>query len=236
MRNETSIDELWDSAPPDQDVFRLGQIAGLPEAAGRYLEHAIAPGTPLASAVRLRMHGEIKLRRWVPFTADQVIRSDHQMIWRASVRMHGMPVRGSDRLVNGEGAMRWKLFGMIPIAADRVMSGPAESIWLPSMLCRDDVKWSDPAKASLVVHGERVDLELMADNRGALESIKLRRWGNPEGGEFRYADFGGFVEEEKKFSDYTIPSRLRVGWHLGTDRFGSEREFFRLTIDDATFC
>jgi len=36
--------------------------ANLPSAARLYLEHSIAPGTPLASAVRLRIRGEIKLR------------------------------------------------------------------------------------------------------------------------------------------------------------------------------
>jgi hypothetical protein len=243
MKTETSIDELWDSALLGQAVFRPDQAASLPGAARRYLEHAIAPGTPLASAVRLQMHGEIKLRRWLPFTADQIIRSDREMIWRASVPMHGMPIRGSDRLVKGEGSMRWKLLGIIPIVtasgADITRSAAgriaAESVWLPSMLCRNDVTWSEPANASFMVHDERVELELVVDDRGALESVTLRRWGNPEGGEFRYADFGAFVEEEKKFSGYTIPSRLPVGWHVGTDRFESEGEFFRVTIDDARY-
>jgi len=62
------------------------------------------------------------------------------MIWSATVRMHAMPIGGFDRLVDDEGAMRWKLFGIIPIVT---ASGPditrsamgrvvAESVWLPS--------------------------------------------------------------------------------------------------------
>ncbi|MEO6194953.1 MAG: DUF6544 family protein, partial [Thermoanaerobaculia bacterium] len=73
MNQESSLDDLWASAPPATGVFEPGQLAHLPEAARRYLERAIAPGTPLASAVRLRMHGEIKLKGWLPFTAEQVI-------------------------------------------------------------------------------------------------------------------------------------------------------------------
>jgi len=52
------------------------------------------------------MHGEIKLKRWLPFTAEQVIRSDSQMMWKATVRRNGIPIRGFDRLVGGEGAMQ----------------------------------------------------------------------------------------------------------------------------------
>lgn len=66
----------------------------------RYLAHAIAPGTPLAGAVRLRMHGEIKLRGWMPFTAEQVLHRGRGMIWRATVRRRGLWIRGDDRLVD----------------------------------------------------------------------------------------------------------------------------------------
>src|ERR1022692_4923125 len=150
MSNKPALDELWSSVSPSQRTFERSQLSGLPEAARRYLTHAIAPGTPLASAVRLRMHGEIKLGRWLPFTAEQVIHWGRGMIWRATVRMYGMPITGFDRLLDGAGAMRWKLLGIIPImtasgpeitrsAAGRVT---AESVWLPSALCRDEVAWT----------------------------------------------------------------------------------------------
>jgi hypothetical protein len=65
MTQEISAESLWNRAPDGERVFGADQVAGLPEAARRYLRHAIAPGARLASAVRLRMHGEIKLRRWL---------------------------------------------------------------------------------------------------------------------------------------------------------------------------
>ena len=45
-------------------------------------------------------------------------------------------------------------------------------------------------------------------------------------------DFGGIIEEEGTFCGYTIPTRLRIGWYFGTERFESEGEFFRVTIVD----
>jgi hypothetical protein len=112
----TTLDSLWDFTPAAAGrMFHPEQIAGLPPVTQKYLEHAVAPGTRLANAVRLRMHGEIKLKRWLPFTAEQVIRRDRGMIWKATVRMFGLPIRGFDRLIDGEGEMHWKLLGLIPI-------------------------------------------------------------------------------------------------------------------------
>lgn len=247
MTRGPSLNGLWESVPSGLRPFRSSQLTGLAEAAWRYLEHAIAPGTLLASAVRLRMHGEIKLGRWLPFTAEQVIHWGQGMIWNATVRMNGMPIPGFDQLVNGEGAMRWKLFGIIPVmrasgpditrsAAGRVM---AESVWLPSVLCGDEVKWTAEdafhPHASLTVQGEAGELALNIDDNGGIKILTLPRWGNPGGTAFRYVDFGGVVEEESRFGAYTIPTRLRVGYYVGTDRFEPDGEFFRVTIDDAAY-
>lgn len=247
MTRAIALDELWESTPPCERVFAPGQLGGLPDPAQRYLEHTIGSGTRLASAVRLRMHGEIKLKHWFPFSAEQVIRSDGAMVWRARVQMYGLPIRGCDQLVDGQGEMRWKLFGLIPLvsaagpditrsAAGRVA---AESVWLPSRLCHDDVSWtaqdSSHARASFTVLDEQVEIALTVEDPGGLQSLTLERWGNPAGGAFGYADFGGVVEDEGTFGGYTIPTRLRIGWHFGGAGFDSRGEFFRVTIDDVRY-
>jgi len=241
-----SLDDLWISAGPGGRAFDPAQLSGLPEEARRYLTHAIAAGTPLASAVRLRMHGEIKLKGWHPFTAEQVILWNHGMIWRATVRMYGMPIRGGDYFIDDQGTMRWKLFGILPIVNE---SGPditrsaagrvnIESTWLPSVLCGEGVTWSASGTrlhAGFTAHGESAGIDYTVNASGQLESISMPRWGNPEGGEFHYAPFGGFVVEERTFTGYTIPTRMRIGWHFGTDRFEKDGEFFRVSIDDVAY-
>jgi len=57
--------------------------------------------------------------------------------------------------------------------------------------------------------------------------------GLPEGTEYHYADFGGFVESESTFGGYTIPTQLNIGWYFGTGSFESEGEFLRVKIDHA---
>jgi uncharacterized protein DUF6920 len=247
MTKQLSLNALWKSATSKEETFSLDGLSHLPEAARRYLEHAIAPGTAIASAVRLQMHGEIKLKSWIPFKAQQVICWERGLIWSATAWMNGLPIVGSDRLIDGVGAMQWKLLGMFPVmigsGSDITRSNvgrlQAESMWLPSVFCNDDVSWttidSSHLHSSFVVQSERAELDFTIDQTGRLKTVKLQRLGNPEGAEFHYMDFGAIIDEEGTFCGYTIPKCLRVGWYFGTEQFESEGEFFRATIDDAIY-
>src|SRR4051794_32674748 len=115
MNEELSLEDLWNSAPVGDRVFDPARLGRIPNQALRYLQHAIAPGTVLSNAVRLKMHGEIRLKGWLPFHAEQVIRWDRGMIWQAAVQMHGLSIRGGDSYLDGHGAMRWRLFGIVPV-------------------------------------------------------------------------------------------------------------------------
>lgn len=247
MSKPPSLDDLWNSALSSVCVFDPARVEGLPAGPRRYLQHAIAAETPLASCVRLRMHDEIKLKGWCPFSAEEVIGWEHGMIWRATVRMHGIPIRGGDSFVEVQGVMNWKLFGIILFihvsgpdinrsAADRIN---IEAKWLPSVLCGNGVSWtaSDAFRshARFDAHNESADIDCRIDEESRLKTINMPRWGDPGGAKFGYVSFVGIVEEEKSFGGYTIPSRTRAGWYFGTDRFESEREFFQVTIDDASF-
>ena len=243
-----SLDELWDAPSGERNVFEPENYLFLPESARRYLGHALAPGTPLAEAVRLTMHGEIKLGGyWRPFAAEQVIRPARGFLWSATVKQRGLPIRGSDRLIDGAGEMHWKLFGLFPlmnasgpnIARSAIGRFQAEAVWLPSMLCARDTLWTEAdgrrPRATLCTLGEETQLALEIEDSGRVAASSLLRWGNPDGGAYRYVPFGGHFDEERTFDGVTIPTRVRVGWHFGTPRFESEGEFFRATVESATF-
>lgn len=234
--------DLWES----RGKYDPEYVRELPKAAQRYLNHAIAPGTVLATSVKLQMHGEIKLDKWHPFRGEQIIHRTHEFVWRANTRMIGLPVRGFNRLVNGKAVMYWRALGLLPLKA---RSGPkfsrsiagravAESVWLPSTLCRADVRWTALTErrphVHVVLHREWAELALKIDETGRLERFSLLRLGDPQG-QFHYHPFGAMVEAEETFRGYTIPSRLRMGYFIGTDRFESEGEFLRITIDNAAF-
>jgi hypothetical protein len=75
------------TAAATAETFDPAAIRELPEPARRWLAHAIAPGTPLWSSVELTMHGQIKLGRWRPFTARQVLTPPDGYLWAARTRL-----------------------------------------------------------------------------------------------------------------------------------------------------
>lgn len=248
MRHDKTLTALWDSAPRTCDVFDPRSIDHLPPVAQRYLRHALAPGARVSTCARLTMTGTIKLDQgWCDFTAEQVLRWDRGFVWAARAKVNGLPVTGFDRLVDGEGAMRWKLLGLFPVVrADgpeiaRAAAGRlhAEAIWLPAALLGSDVSWADRGDghtvATLDAHGERSALELKTDATGAVQSCSLSRWGDMNTGEFGYHPFGGTAESELTFDGITIPVDLRVGWFFGTPRFDAEGEFFRCTLQTVEY-
>lgn len=248
MASKTSLNGIWSEAPSDGRSFDPEALSPhLPGIARRYLTHAIAPGTQLASAVRLSMHGEIRLKQWHPFVAEEVIRPDRGMIWQAKVRMFGLPITGFDRLIDGAAQMRWRLLGFVPLVQaqgpdiTRSATGrlAAETIWLPSFLCSDTVQWEErdasTANVRFLVAGEAMEIELATGGDGRLERVRMQRWGNPGGRPFHNAGFGAHVDDEATFGGYTIPSRIRAGWHIRDQGFAADGEFFRVTIDTAAF-
>ena len=247
MSSRNLLDNLWKSTEPANQIFDPERMSTLPAPALRYLMHSIEPGAPLARAVRLQMHGEIKLRHWSSFKAEQVIHTEGGMIWRATAWMSGIPIRGADRIIDGKGSMIWRLLGIIPVLK---ASGPditrsaagrlqGEYVWLPSRFALNDVLWtaqnSIHLKAQLTVAGFTETVALWLADEGRLLNISLPRWGNPEGNSFSLFEFGAKIEEERTFGAYTIPSKFRAGWYFGSDRFEEQGEFFRCTIDKADF-
>lgn len=248
MNDKRTLLELWETAAVASDSFDPRCVDGLPPAARRYLRRALAPGARLAQVARLGMHGTIRLGdAWHRFEAEQVLRWDRGFVWRASVRKGVTTIVGSDRWLDGEGAMRWKLLGVVPLlkagGPDITRSAAGrlhiESMWLPAVFLGQGVRWveSDAAhvQADVTAHGEASGLELALDEDGSLLSSKVTRWGNPEGGAFHYADFGAFVDEERTFDGITVPTALRVGWFFGGERFERDGEFIRINVDHAEF-
>ena len=67
---------------------------------------------------------------------------------------------------------------------------------------------------------------------GSYSARQSGRAGRFQGGGYGYIPFGGQIQEERAFGGYTIPSKVGVGWRLGTDRYF---ELFRARIENAVF-
>ena len=242
--------------PAGPGRFDPAELDGLPEPVRRHLGLAIAPGTPLATSARLRMRGSIKVGRWLPFRARQVLSPRDGFVWAGRA---AWLIAGSDRYLDGAGALEWKLAGLVTVAraegADVARSAAgragAEGIWLPTaLLPRFGVRWAAPATdaegsgeprggapvdrvtAAFTVGETPLELELRLDAAGRVVSLAFDRWGDPGGaGAFGWHRFGGQITGYASFGGLTVPSAGRLGWFWGTDRW-AEGEFFRYRITD----
>jgi hypothetical protein len=217
------------------------ELDTLPEAARRYFAHAMAPGAPLAQAARVRMRGQLKLgARWLPFRAHEVLAPRAGFVWAA--RVAGL-VTGSDHYVDADGALDWKLLGLIrvmhasgpDVARSAAGRGAAEGVWVPSaLLPRFGVDWSSETDDHIVANYriDDVDLELHCrlDAEGRLRSITFDRWGDPdETGSYGQHPFGVEVTGYDAFGPYAVPSAGRAGWFPHSDRW-PESVFFRYQL------
>jgi hypothetical protein len=226
------------TAATSVETFDPAAIVGLPEPARRWLGHAIAPGTPLWSSVELTMHGQIKLGRWRPFTARQVLTPPDGYIWAARTRLAGLPVTGYDQLSSGGGEMRWRLMRLIPVLN---ASGPdvtrsaygrlaGEIVLIPTAFRHASLsrgEHADTAVATWQLGDDTEAAELRIKPNGRLAEVRVNRWGNPGGAPFGRYPFGVRFEAESRFGGITIPTVFRAAW--------GESEFFRAEITGVVF-
>jgi hypothetical protein len=227
--------------PAPSERFTEAELDGLDPPVRRHLGHAIGPGTRLVKCARLNMRGRIKLGRWLPFRAHEVLCPHAGLIWTA--RVAGL-ITGYDQYLDGTGGMDWKLGGRLRVAheegADVSRStagrGGGEAIWLPTtMLPRCGIRWTTHDDAHISAHyelagGVPIEVRLRLGPDGSIRSLDFDRWGDPDKTvHWGWHPFGGVITAQRTFAGLTIPSRGRLGWHFGTDRW-PEGEFFRFTI------
>lgn len=228
--------------PAQPGVFSPGELDGLPEPVLRYLTAAVAPGTPLARTARIRMHGTIRIGRWLPFRAHEVISPHTGFVWSARA---AAVITGSDRYVDGAGLADWRLAGLVPVmhaeGSDVTLSAAGrsggEAVWVPTaLLPRFGVTWTAESDrritARFAVGDAPIALHLRIDTCGRAVSLVFPRWGDPKGtGKWDCHPFGGDFTDHRTFGGVTVPAAGRIGWCPDTDGF-TTGEFFRYRITD----
>lgn len=227
--------------------FDHASLHGLPDPAQRYLRRAIAPGTRLADAVLLRMNGRMRTTKdgpWMPMTARQVLSPPRGTVWRARVGSGVRRIIGFDAAWGNRAAMRWWLWGVIPVARasgeDVVRSAAGrvagEAVWIPCALLPDrGATWAaltdDSAQVTLQVGSEAVTLTLFIAPDGRLMRVTFPRW-KGDGASSAYATFAMDVDGELHSGGYTIPGRGRAGWRPDQpDAF----EFFAFELTEVRY-
>lgn len=231
------------------DVFEPKQTVLLPPPASRYLRHAIEPGAPLARTVDLHMIGEIRASEsgdWFNFEAAQRICPERGFLWQARIEALGrLFAEGADYYCDGFAGSDFFIAGPWPLshvkggefsrsAAGRLI---IESIWLPtSLVAARGAEWTSGDQHRVTVRlpgqAESSSLNMTVAESGALVDVTMMRHLGGEGRSFGLMPYGLRVEAEKRFAEYTIPSRVSAVWGYGTD---AAEEYLRIQIENARF-
>lgn len=218
----------------------------LPDIVSRWLGRVAPRRTGHPRGVCLEMHGEIRLGKWRPFRARQILSPDG-FIWAAEAGRFPMKVSGYDMYTGDSGELNWRLFGLVPVMSQadddvtRSAAGrlAAELLVLTPFNSRAGMfRWSQEAPAeaiATVTTGRFIHrVSMRIDEDGRLTDLSLPRWGDPDNEGFREETFGVVFHAEDRFDDYVLPSSFTAGWRMETDQ-PDQGEFFRGTIDDAGF-
>ena len=251
LADERRLRAIWKSLEGDGRgaAFHPDMVTGLPEPARRYLLHAIKPGTPLASSVALRMKGKLRPKATVPWTemkAREIICVTKGFLWKAKVRRGLSRVSGADHYADGQGRVRFWLWGVFPAVRmegeDTTKSAigrlAIEAVWLPSaLLPQAGATWeavdNHSAKVTIQIDGQPTTLVVNVEPDGKLRRSIISRWGGVgESGEAVWMPFEVESHEEREFGGYTIPSFCTAGWWMRSDHFF---EFFRANVESAEF-
>jgi hypothetical protein len=217
-------------------------VVGLDEPVQRFLAHAVAPGTRVPGAVRIGMHGRVRVGPWLPFTADQVTALG-AFSWRARVGFGPLTaVRVLDRFADGAGLMDVRLLGRVPVvrADDEHTARSAAAraaleaaTFAPALLLPErGVAWQARADDHLVatwtVAPERPEVHIRIDPAGAPKAVYALRWDRKGTEAHQYIPCGCDVHGERRFGGFTVPAAVTVSWWYGTDR---QEPFFRAELD-----
>lgn len=246
--DQTEWDRLAALQPKELEAFDPTLVADLPEAARRYFNFTIRPGTPLLPVAEIDMRGEFSLGSkeapsYQPMEAHQILAAPEGFVW--SMRTFGgVPVSGSD-------SARWTRFwimGLIPVARlggdpDHTRSAfgryVAEAVfWTPAALLPGaGATWeavNENTARVTVQHGALEQaVEVTVDAEGRPVQVSFMRWSdaNPDK-VHRLQPFGGYMSDFRDVGGYRLPFRIEAGNMFGTDDYFA---FFLAEVTEIRF-
>lgn len=257
---DAELDRIWVElrdvgAGVAETPFDPAMVEELPDPARRFLLHAIAPGTVLAGAVELDMSGSIAMvpdEEPLSLEARQVLAPPHGFIWLAVAGGGLARIRGYDRYSDGQGEMRWELFGFVPVvraSGEGVTRSAAgrlgmEAVLVPATLipgspfAPEGLRWEEVdehrARFHFPVGTEVVEATLEVDAEGRPLRIEALRWAEDaeEGREPGYEPFVVEMSGEFSWDGYTLPAFMEAGWRLGAP---DEFRFFGAELERVAF-
>jgi hypothetical protein len=231
---------LRDTARPARR-FDPDDLERLPEPVRRWLTQAIEPGALLCNQIELEMRGEIRIGRWMPFTATQVLAPPDGFIWAARAHVGPLSMVGFDRYTSGVGEMRWSIAGRIPMirSSGRDITRSAlgrlagEASLNPACALAPWMLWTPVddhcARYTMTDGSDTTPVTVHVDHSGRLTGVHFERWGKPNRHGYRFRQFGVHLDGTMAAGGLSFPQSIDAGWDW--DGAGTSiNEFFRAEI------
>lgn len=243
------VDELLSDVEQHTDRrYTKDDVADLPAPARRYFETVLTEGQPHVKMVRLRQRGEFRLggadAPWRPLAATQHFTTQPPgFVWDATIGVLPLlPARVIDLYRCGEGLLRARLLGVVPVAS----AGPdpemnegelvrylGEAVWFPTALLPDaGIEWEaidDHSARATLEHGDATaSLVFHFDDRDQVDRVTTERYRQEEDS---YAPWTGYFRNYEDRNGVRIPTEAEVEWNLPE----SDLSYWRATIEETEY-
>lgn len=231
-------------------VNRRKQLAELPAPVARYFEFALRPEQPIIFRARFEQRGTFRRTPaddWHPFTAVQDVTAvPPSFVWDAKIHLAPLTTAHvRDSYVDGEGAMKGKLGGLLTIvdvrgtpelATAALLRWLAEAPWYPTaLLPRAGLIWTpveaNRARVTVMDGTATASLDMRFGRRGEIVASSARRHRDVDG-EMVLTPWRGQYGAYERVDEMMIPTEAAVSWLLES---GEEFAYWRGRIERAEY-
>lgn len=243
------IDELLsDVEQGTTQYYTQEEVAHLPAPVRAYFEEVLTEEQPVIQGVRLHQCGEFRLgganASWRALTATQHFTTQPPgFIWNATIDVFPLlSARVIDLYKRGEGILRARLLGVVPVAS----AGPnrelnegelvrylAEAVWFPTaLLPSQGITWEPiddrSARATLEHADVTASLVFHFNEEHRITHVTTERYRQEDD---TYAPWTGYFREYEDRHGIQIPTAAEVEWNLPE----GDLPYWRATIEEITY-
>ena len=212
-------------------IFEEKVAAGLPEPVGRWLLASGAVGREHVVSGLVTQKARMKMKpgqeKWLHATASQITTVDPPaFVWTVNLQMNPlMHMAGRDKFVDGKGAMRILMNGLINVvneAGEKLDEGTiqrylGELVWFPTLAVSPLVTWEaldeHSARATMTYMGTTGSGTFWFDAQGNFVRFSAWRYmGNEPESERR--EWVLTVDDYREFDGIRVPSKMKATWRL----------------------
>lgn len=226
------IDELWaDVERGTAQQYTKEELADLPVPVREYFAEVLTEGQPVIRSVCLHQRGEFRLggadAPWRSLTATQYVTTQPPgFVWDATIEVLPLlPARVIDLYKQGDGILRARLLGIVPVASvgpnpemneGELVRYLAEAVWFPTaLLPSQGVEWEPIDNRSARATLEHADVTASVifhfDDEHRITRATTERYRQEDD---TYASWTGYFREYEERHEVHIPTEAEVEWNL----------------------